>query len=304
MAGTSWQAQFIRASTALYVSLIDAESVDVRHTRTRLDLIAGMVPKASGVGFDKATIAGCDAEWLVPDGAPEDKLLLYWHGGAYVMGGCVSHRPVVSHLARAAGVRAVLPEYRLAPEHPFPAAIEDAVAVYRQLLADGFAPGNIAVAGDSAGGGLTVAMLLSLREAGVPLPGAVALLSPWLDLSGAGESMQTREEHDPWFSPEDLPHVTRHYCDESELKNPLVSPVYADLAGLPRTLIQVGDDEILLSDSERMAEQMRAAGDEVTIDVWPGMWHVWQMFIGIMPESKAAVQKLGEFISDALGVGD
>ena len=303
MADTSWQAKFIRATSALYMSLKDAETVDVFETRTRLDRVAAMVPRASGVDVASTRIADCNAEWLVPKDVPEDKLLLYWHGGAYIMGSCASHRPVVSHLARDAGVRALLPEYRLAPEHPFPAAIEDAVAVYRQLLAEGFEPGNIAVAGDSAGGGLTVAMLLSLRDAGDPLPGAVALLSPWLDLSGSGESMATREEHDPWFSPEDLPHVTRYYCDSTDLTNPLVSPVYADLSGLPRTLIQVGNDEILLSDSERMAAQMRAAGDDVTIDVWPGMWHVWQMFIGLMPESKAAVEKLGAFIDESLGVG-
>ena len=296
---TSWRARFLREITSWYMGLVDVESVDVVSTRKRLDFFAGMVPVASGVAVRQDTIASLNAEWLTPDGAREDHLLLYWHGGAYVMGSCASHRPCVSHIAREAGVRALLPEYRLAPEHPFPAAVDDAVAVYRALLEQGFEPAHISVAGDSAGGGLTAAMLLSLRDAGDPLPGAIGLLSPWLDLSGQGESMTSRQDKDPWFNPEDLPHVTKHYCDDSELTDPLVSPVYGDASGLPPTLIQVGDDEILLSDSERFAEKMRASGGKVEVDVWPGMWHVWQMFIGLMPESRQAIEKLGEFIGES-----
>jgi monoterpene epsilon-lactone hydrolase len=297
----SWQARFLRETTSWYLGLVDVQDVDVQSTRKRLDFFAGMVPIASGVGVRKETIAGLKSEWLTPDGAPDDKLLLYWHGGAYIMGSCASHRPCVSHIVHEAGITALVPEYRLAPEYPFPAAVEDSVNLYRALLAQGYEPQNIAVAGDSAGGGLSVAMLLSLRDAGDPLPAAVGLLSPWLDLSGQGESMSTRAEKDPWFNPEDLPHVTRYYCADDELNNPLVSPVYDDGAGLPPTLIQVGDDEILLSDSERFAEKVRAAGGRIEIDVWPGMWHVWQMFIGLMPESRDAVEKLGAFIRDALG---
>lgn len=296
----SWQARFLREVTSWYVGFIDAESVDVKSTRKRLDFFAGMVPAASGVDVQQETIAGLKCEWLTPAGAADEELLLYWHGGAYVMGSCASHRPCVSHIAREAGIRAIVPEYRLAPEHPFPAAIEDSVTLYRALLERGYEPANIVVAGDSAGGGLSIAMLLSLRAAGVPLPGAVGLLSPWLDLSGQGESMTTRKDQDPWFNPEDLPHVTRYYCGDTELTNPLVSPVFADLSGLPPTLIQVGDDELLLSDSERLAKHMRAAGGQVEIDVWPGMWHVWQMFIGLMPESRAAVTKLAAFVRDSL----
>ena len=300
-AAMSWRARFVREVTAWYLGMFEVEKIDVAYTRKRLDFFAGMVPTAFGVAVRKDEIAGLSAEWLKPNGAPDDKMLLYWHGGAYVMGSCQSHRPCVSHIAREAGIQALLPEYRLAPEHPFPAAIQDAVAVYRALLEQGFEPANIAVAGDSAGGGLTAAMLLSLRDAGDPLPGAVGLLSPWLDLSGQGESMTTRVDQDPWFNPEDLPHVTRNYCDDSELRDPLVSPVYADASGLPPTLIQVGNDEILLSDSERFADNMRASGGQVEVDVWPGMWHVWQMFIGLMPESRQAVVKLGEFIRESIG---
>ena len=298
---TSWRARFLREITSWYLGLVDVEAVDVLSTRKRLDFFAGMVPIAARVSVQKDTIAGLRAEWLTPEGAPDDRLLLYWHGGAYVMGSCASHRPCVSHIAREAGVKALVPEYRLAPEHPFPAAVEDTVSLYRALLEKGYEPANIAVAGDSAGGGLAVAMLLSLRDAGDPLPGAVGLLSPWLDLTGTGESMTSRKDQDPWFNPEDLPHVTKHYCDDAELTQPLVSPVFADASGLPPTLIQVGDDELLLSDSERFAANMRASGGQVEIDVWPGMWHVWQMFIGLMPESRQAVEKLGEFIRNSDG---
>ncbi len=287
--------------TSWYMGWVDPATADVVSARKRLDFFASMVPTAAGVAVRKDSIAGLYAEWLIPKGAPDHKLLLYWHGGAYAIGSCDSHRAFVSHIACAAGVRALLPEYRLAPEHPFPAAIEDAVGVYRSLLQQGFEPANIAVAGDSAGGGISVAMLLSLREAGDPLPGAVVLLSPLLDLSGQGDSMLSRVDRDPWFNPDILSHVARHYCGDAGLTDPLVSPVFADASGMPPTLIQVGDDEILLSDSERFAENLRASGGQVDVDVWPGMWHVWQMFIGLMPESRQAVEKLGSFIGKAIG---
>jgi len=297
----SWRARFLRTITSWYMGFVHTASANLVSARKRLDFFAGMVPKASGVAVRKDSIAGLHAEWLIPDGAPEDRLLLYWHGGGYVVGSCKSHRPFVSHLALEAGVRALLPEYRLAPEHPFPAAIKDAVGVYRSLLEQGYEPANITIAGDSAGGGISVAMLLSLRDAGVPLPGAVVLLSPLLDLSLQGDSMRTRLDRDPWLKPDILRHVARCYCDDAELTDPLVSPVFADASGMPPTLIQVGDDEILLSDSERFAEYMRATGGDVAIEVWPGMWHVWQMFIGLMPESRRAVERLGSFITESIG---
>ncbi|MCH7899135.1 MAG: alpha/beta hydrolase fold domain-containing protein, partial [Proteobacteria bacterium] len=173
----SRRARFVRWVTAWYLNLFDIDSLVVATVRKRLDFLMGMAPVARGVRVKKDSVAGLYAEWLTPADAPQDKLLLYWHGGAYAIGSCKSHRPFVSHIARQAGVRALLPEYRLAPEHPFPAAIEDAVNVYRALLQQGYKPGNIVVGGDSAGGGLAVAMLLSLRDAGEPMPGAVILLS-------------------------------------------------------------------------------------------------------------------------------
>ncbi|MDX1515973.1 MAG: alpha/beta hydrolase [Woeseiaceae bacterium] len=297
---SSTRARALRRLTSWYLKRIDARTADVAEARKRLDFFAGLLSPADDVEIRADSVAGLRAEWLTPAGAGTDKLLLYWHGGGYIMGSCRSHRSIVSHIARQAGVRALVAEYRLAPEHRFPAAIDDSVGVYHELLQQGMQPRDIAVAGDSAGGGLTVAMMLSLRHAGLPLPRAAALLSPWLDLSGSGDSMQSRRGQDPWFDPDDLPTVVDYYCDDDQRRNPLVSPVFANVAGLPRTLIQVGDDEILLSDSQRFADKLREQGIDVALDVWPRMWHVWQMFVGLMPESEAAIDKLAAFIRESL----
>jgi acetyl esterase/lipase len=191
-----------------------------------------------------------------------------------------------------------VPEYRLAPEHPFPAAIEDAVGVYGWLLANGYSSADIFIAGDSAGGGLTVASLLSLRHAGMPMPAAVVLLSPFLDITASGESAVTRADQDPWFDAKDMHIVADNYCGAgADLKSPLVSPVFANVAGLPPTYVQVGDDEILLSDSTRFADKMKDAGLDVEIEIWPEMWHVFQLFIGKMPESRRAIKRIGAYLA-------
>lgn len=254
-----------------------------------------MIP-AFGVKVHKDTINGLRSEWLLPKQHLDGKLLLYLHGGGYVVGGCDMHRQMVSHIARAGHIRALLPEYRLAPEHKFPAAIDDAVGVYRFLLASGVMPDDIIFAGDSAGGGLCIATLLELRDAGEALPAAVVLLSPFLDATGSGDTMQTRALQDPWFRAEDLTMIVAHYCEQQQRHLPLVSPIFADISGLPPMLIQVGDDEILLSDARRLKDKCDAAEIEVELEVWPEMWHVFQMFVGKMPEAGAAIDKIGRFI--------
>ena len=304
VATPSFRARLIKSISAMYFDyMVSPDSANVPYMRARLDRFARLVPVASGVSVERVRFAGLDAEWLRPERQMADgKVLLYLHGGAYVLGSCDSHRHLVSYIAREAGLAALLPEYRLAPEHRFPAAVEDATRCYRELLDEGFAPGDIVVAGDSAGGGLTMALLLNLKELGVPMPALGCLMSPWLDLAAEGESHSTRRDEDPWFSPEDFPHVTQYYCDESELRLPLVSPVYADPAGLCPVYIQVGDHEILLSDSERLAANIEAAGGDVELEVWPDMWHVFQAFVLVMPESRAAVEILGRTVRQRLGL--
>lgn len=299
----SRRAKFVRWLTSGYMQKLDVANVPVDTARKHLETVARtLLVRATGVHVEQSQLAGIDVDWLSPKLARKDKILFYLHGGAYVLGSRRTHRQLVSHIAREAGVTAVLPEYRLAPEHPFPAAIDDAVAVYRALLEEGYKPEDIVISGDSAGGGLSVATLLALRHAGDPLPAAAVLLSPFLDVTASGESATTRADQDPWFEVKDMEVVARYYCaDESKWRDPLVSPVFANVSGLPPMLIQVGDDEILLNDSTRLAEKLEAAGIDVEIEIWPDMWHVFQMFIGKMPESRKAVEKIGTYIRAVLG---
>lgn len=301
---SSLQARIVRAITSVYFSLLDARTVNIDSARFRLNALGKLVPTAPGVRVRPVTVAGLDAEWLTPEGAPADSLILYLHGGAYVLGGCDSHRHLVSHIARESGLRALVPEYSLAPENPFPAAIEDVVEVYRALLAQGIEPRHVAFAGDSAGGGLCVASLLALRDKGLPMPAGAFLLSPWLDLSAAGETMESRRDRDPWFSAADIAVVAGHYCRRDQVHDPLVSPVYADVRGLPPTYIQVGDDEILLSDATRLADKLRDAGVPVDVDVYEEMWHVFQAFLLVMPEARDAVGTLARSIRRRVAPGD
>jgi acetyl esterase/lipase len=297
---SSLRAKIVRTATGAYFAKIDARKADVQEMRRKWHAFSNILGTAKGVNIQTAEVAGLHSEWLAPDDACNDKLILYLHGGAYIMGNCATHRQMVSYIAKAASVRTLLPEYRLAPEHAFPAAIDDAVRLYRSLLADGYLPDDIVIMGDSAGGGLTMATLLSLRDAREPLPAAACLISPWLDLTASGESMSSRAHKDPWFKPADMPVVTSYYCRDDQLRHPLVSPVFADLDGLPPLYIQVGSDEILLSDSTRAADKVRATGGDVEIEIWPGMWHVFQVFVHQVPESRQAVRKLGEYVRKSL----
>jgi len=297
---SSLRAKFIRSLSSRYIKKVDPAHADIGKTRKRLDLVGKLSPRARKVSIEETKINGLHAEWYRPEEVRPGKLLLYIHGGAFVLGSCVSHRGLVTKIARAAGVEAVLPEYRLAPEHPYPVGLQDCIGVYRALLEKGHKPEDIIVGGDSAGGGLSVSMMLELRHAGVPLPAALLLLSPFLDLTASGESATTRADQDPWFNVENMSVVANHYCSGEDLKDPLLSPIFANVSGLPPTMIQVGDHEILLSDSTRMADKLREAGVEVDIEVFPEMWHVFQLFAGKMPEGTAAIKKIGSYIKDRL----
>jgi len=297
---SSIRAKIVRSISSAYMQRANVAGLDIPKIRRLTSRLGGLMVTAFGVRIEKDTVNGLRSEWLTPKDHMDGKLLLYLHGGGYIVGGCDMHRQVVSHIARAGRIRALLPEYRLSPEHKFPAAVDDAVGVYRSLLKMGIKGRDIVIAGDSAGGGLSVATLLALRDAGDPLPAAAVLISPLLDVTASGASMQSRADQDPWFHAADISIIADHYCLPHQIRFPLVSPVFANVEDLPPMLIQVGDDEILLSDSERLADACVAAGIDVELDVWPEMWHVFQMFIGKMPEARQAIDKIGRYIQARL----
>ena len=269
----------------------------MQQRRATLEDGARRLPIPPRVDVQQTTVGDIPAEWLRPADTADNRAILYLHGGAYTMGSCTTHRALASRIAIAGKAPAVQPEYRLAPEHPFPAALQDCVAAYRWLVDYGISPQKIVVAGDSAGGGLAVALALSLRDDDVPLPAAIACMSPWADLALTGESLGTRANVDPVCSLEQSRLHAGHYVGKADPRAALVSPVYADLHGLPPVLIHVGDREILLSDATRLAARAREHGVDVELKVWEGMWHVWHLFAAWLPEGQQAVDEIGAFIS-------
>lgn len=240
-------------------------------------------------------VDGLPAEWITTPAATAGALL-YLHGGAYCLGSVAIQRELIARLTDATHCRALAIDYRLAPEHPFPAAVEDATAAYRWLLAQGHAPEDIVLAGDSAGGGLTVAALVALRDAGTPLPVAAVCFSPWFDLTLSGDSIQTQAAADPVLDAASLSRYARAYAAAAPLEHPLISPLYADLRGLPPLLIQVGTAEILLDDATRLAAAAREAGVAVTLQVWEGLFHVFQM-APFLPETREALANVATFLA-------
>ena len=251
--------------------------------------------------YNRLSAGGATAEWVAAEGASNSRVVLYFHGGGYIIGSPRTHRPMLAHLSKESAGRVLALDYRLAPEHPFPAPVEDAVASYRWLLGEGFDPARIVLAGDSAGGGLTVAALVQIRYLGLPIPGAGVCISPWVDMEGLGESMETRAEIDPMVGKENLMISAKTYLGGADPRAPLAAPLYADLRGLPPLLIQVGDAEVLLDDSTRLAGVAREAGVEVQMDVWEDMIHVWHLFAPILPEGKKAIKQAGDFIKKHTG---
>jgi acetyl esterase/lipase len=218
------------------------------------------------------------------------------HGGGYVIGSINTHRAMIARIARASNARALAIDYRLAPEHPFPAAVDDATAAYKWLLAEGYEPGKIVIAGDSAGGGLTLAALVALRDSGVPMPAGAVPISPWTDLEGTGESVRSRAAKDPMVTPGNLAESAKQYYGAHDPRDPLVSPLHANFRGLPPMLIHVGDAEILLDDATRVAERAKLAGVKVELEVWDDMIHVWHVFAKLLPEGQQAIDKIGKFV--------
>jgi acetyl esterase/lipase len=240
-------------------------------------------------------LEGMYAEWISNDQTAIDKVILYLHGGAYEYCSANTHRGLAARIMEETGIKVLLPEYRLAPEFPFPAAIEDTVRIYHWLLNQGYNSKNIIFAGDSSGGGLCVTTTLLLRDQNEPLPAAVVCLSPWVDLTSSGESYQKNQDEDPYLRVKGVREAALLYAGGEPLDHRLISPVFDEFTGFPPLFIQVGSSEILLSDAEMLAQQARLSGVKVSFKVWEGMWHVWQIS-GKLPEAKKAIKEIGAFI--------
>ena len=271
-------------------------NASVQETRAGFEQMAAMMPVEADVKCEPVTAGGVKSEWVTAPGADAARAILYLHGGGYVIGSINTHRSLAGRLSRAAKARVLVIDYRLAPEHPHPAAVEDAVAAYRWMLAQGLKPGRIAVSGDSAGGGLTVATLVAIRDAKLPLPAAGAPISPWVDMEGIGDSMTSKSAADPIVQKEGLLNMAKAYLGGKDPRTPLAAPLYADLSGLPPLLIQVGTAETLLDDASRLAERAKKAGVKVTYEPWENMIHVWHLFAPMLDEGKQAIDRIGEFV--------
>ncbi|MGH7914650.1 MAG: alpha/beta hydrolase [Candidatus Binataceae bacterium] len=254
-------------------------------------------PSASQVKCEPVSAGGVKAEWITANNAASDRVILDLHGGGYVMGSIDTHRELVARLSKAAQARGLALDYRLAPENPFPAAIDDSIAAYRWLLAQGYTPKRIVIAGDSAGGGLAVSTLLAVRDLGAPAPAAAVCISPWVDFAAEGESMTSRAAQDPLVSREMILNIAKMYMGENgDLREPLAAPINAYLNDLPPLFIQVGNAETLLDDSTRLADRAKEAGVDVTLQIWDEMPHVWHLAAPFLPEGQEAIDKIGEFV--------
>jgi acetyl esterase/lipase len=280
------------------IELGDWAEGSLEEQRARQEKAARLVPLPRDIVSRPEDVSGIPAVWIEPP-QPGDLVILYLHGGAYALGSFMIYREMLSRVAAAAQSRCLAINYRLAPEHPFPAALEDAVTAYRWLFDQGTPPGNILIAGDSAGGGLTLAALIHLRDGGDPLPAGGICLSPWTDLTLRGDSVQQKADLDPILSPDSLKKYAGMYANGRPLTEPLISPLYADLRGLPPLLIQVGTDEILLSDAARVAEKARAAGVDVSLSRWEEMFHVFHL-IPFLPETQQALDQISAFAAEAV----
>ena len=271
--------------------------------RRVLELVgAGLAHRAPGTDVQTTRLGGVPVEIATPPGQAGSASIVYLHGGAYVAVSARAYQRLVTHLSAATGCRVIAVDYRLAPEHPYPAALEDCIAVYAAEL-DERPHEKVVLAGDSAGGGLVLATAIALRDRGIRLPAALVCIAPWVDLTCSGDSMATRARRDRVLSPAGLAIDARLYAGGQDLTSPLVSPLFADLSGLPPMMIQVGDDEVLLDDATRLADSARASGVTVNLRVWQRLWHDWQLYAGLMPEADAAIRAIADFISEQTGGG-
>ena len=269
--------------------------------RTLLDGYFETFPLPAEVTVDDVQAEGVPAQWITAPDSDKDKVILLLHGGAFVAGNPVSHRRLAAALSEACGVRVLLPDYRLAPEYPYPAGLDDCVIAYRWLLDSGFKPGHIVIVGDSAGGGLAFSTALRLKELGVDQPAALVAISPWANLTCDGETMETKAQEDPVTNRDQLLPLADLYLNGHDAKDPKVSPIYGDLRGLPPALIQVGSREVLLDDSRKLAVRARADDVPVALEEWPGMFHVWHMWADDLTDGRRALGGIGMFVRKCMG---
>ena len=272
----------------------------VEQMRSGMEALTGNAPMPEGATCEPVDVDGVPAEWVTATGAAADEVLLYLHGGGYAIGSIKTHRGLAANISMAAGVRVLIIDYRLAPEHPHPAAVDDAVTAWRWLLRQGLDPARMAISGDSAGGGLTFATLIALRDAGDPLPACAVPISPWTEMEALSESWTTRAEVDPMVHIEGLKLMADWYLDGQDARTPLASPLHADLHGLPPIFVQVGDAEVLRDDATRIVERAKAAGVDATCEVIPDGIHVLHAFAPLVPEATAAIDRLAAFVRQHL----
>lgn len=303
---TSWNDPEIAGVRALLAARQPgpgASAPTVAERRAAMDAVGEVGALPTGCFHEPTTLGGVKCERVVPQGAVAGRMLLYLHGGGYTAGSPRSHRPLVARLADAARTVAIAADYRLGPEHRFPSAVDDAVAVYRALLAGGTEPARIVVAGDSAGGGLALALTLALKAEGLPQPAGVFAISPWADLTQSGASYRTKADTDPMITKAGLDQGALAYLGGLDPHDPLASPVFGDFAGVAPVLIQTGSEEALLSDSITMADVLAQARVEVRLEVWPEMIHVFHAWGGGLQAARRAIKLAGAWMDEKYGAG-
>ncbi|NPD87342.1 MAG: alpha/beta hydrolase [Asgard group archaeon] len=283
------------------MSMKDEGILNVEENRKNLENRVFLFRKPKNVKVEQVSIEGISGEWLFPPKSYKDCAIIYLHGGSYNAGSLNTHRGIAARIGKTSEIPVLCLDYSLAPENPFPAGLEDVITAYKWLIDQkGIKSNKIIIAGDSAGGGLALATLIKLREETISLPAAAVCLSPWTDLALTGDSVETKTKEEIMATKIELQQSAEIYLKGTDSKNPLASPLYADLEGLPPLLLQTGTEEIILDDTTRFAEKAIKAKVDVTADIWPGMWHVFQIFGNLMPESKKAIKKIGEFIRNIL----
>ena len=293
----SLRSKGIRLLVKLFVSRLLSTKITPQVQRKRFEKASFPLWRSFKFASEAVDIEGIPAELVVAEGASKKRVILYLHGGAYTFGSPRTHTDLSSGLSHFAKMSVLIVDYRLAPEHPYPAALDDSTKAYKWLLKQDYKPENIIIAGDSAGGGLTLATMLKLRDQGETLPAAGVCLSPWVDLCCQADSYTKLDKLDPLLSTNWLQEMAKFYIQDEDPRTPYISPLYGDFKGLPPIMIQVGSDEVLLDDSIKLEKRLREDGVEVELKIYQDMWHVWQLFSAILPEGKEALVEISEFVN-------